>query len=553
MLRFLLTTFLLICGVLTTTHLSAQTPGYTYTLNGNPINTTNWILGGDAVVSGDQINLTANAMTQKGYIYYSIPVELAGTCTYFSVQFDYKIETVPGVPPADGLTFFYITNPPTGFGTGNTIGLPSPLNGMSLILDTYDNNSTPDNPLISLRSFNNSDYIEGSTAGLIANDLTNQNFIIDGTWHTCKIEYQNGIVKVFLDGSSTPSMEGPINLSMIGYFGFTASTGLYYEQHSIKNVVISGGSAPDNLLVTNQSSCVGESWQPINFGGTISNGIIYWYEDFANPSGSGSLVPPTIPTNFPGTYTYYVTQSFSDCALESQKVPITFTVNPNPDLIVDTQNIILCRNQSINVNITGANTYTWTPQTGVDNSFSGSVRLSPIDDVNYLVEGTTNKGCKSTINVKVNVQPVYEWTEVVFINEGEDYEFYDQFLRLPGIYKFNFPTEFGCDSIMNLDLRIIPIDKQVFITNAFTPNNDGKNDYFRVLTNAVNFVKVISLKVFNRYGQQVFDAMGDQAYKGWDGKFNGKDLEAGVYYYTVEYELEKDKRVKQAGDISLIR
>src|SRR5690606_36319963 len=111
--------------------------------------------------------------------------------------------------------------------------------GFGLIFDTYDNNSaTPvinANPLITLRRFQNNGYVEGNMTGLIGTELTAQNQITDGYWHTARIVYELGTISVFLDGATTPQITGPLVLTnATGYFGFSASTGLYYEGHAIK-------------------------------------------------------------------------------------------------------------------------------------------------------------------------------------------------------------------------------------------------------------------------------------------------------------------------------
>ena len=153
-----------LAGIMLSTDASAQT--YTYTLNGNPINTTGWTMGGNASNATTHINLNNNIGTQNGFIYYTVPQNLNSACDFFSIEFSYQITTTPGVTPADGLAFWYIADPPTGFQLGGGIGMPTVMNGFGLIFDTYDNNSaTPvinANPLITLRRFQNNGYIEGN-------------------------------------------------------------------------------------------------------------------------------------------------------------------------------------------------------------------------------------------------------------------------------------------------------------------------------------------------------------------------------------------------------
>ena len=69
------------------------------------------------------------------------------------------------------------------------------------------------------------------------------------------------------------------------------------------------------------------------------------------------------------------------------------------------------------------------------------------------------------------------------------------------------------------------------LPNIFTPNNDGQNDLFQPFP--FKFVESIDLKVFNRWGDVVFETQ-DPAIL-WDGKDNesGNVVSDGVYYYTI--------------------
>ena len=66
-------------------------------------------------------------------------------------------------------------------------------------------------------------------------------------------------------------------------------------------------------------------------------------------------------------------------------------------------------------------------------------------------------------------------------------------------------------------------------SSAFTPNNDGKNDLFKIL-GAYN-VNDYHLLVYNRQGQKAFETI---AYnQGWDGRVRGQLQNAGVFVGIV--------------------
>lgn len=84
------------------------------------------------------------------------------------------------------------------------------------------------------------------------------------------------------------------------------------------------------------------------------------------------------------------------------------------------------------------------------------------------------------------------------------------------------------------------------IPNAFTPNGDGKNDYWKI-NNAQNYPQAI-VQIFTRYGQKVFESKGYSV--PFDGTYNGTILPSGVYYYILN--LGKSCNLL-SGSLSIIR
>ncbi|MFM7857304.1 MAG: gliding motility-associated C-terminal domain-containing protein, partial [Flammeovirgaceae bacterium] len=90
-------------------------------------------------------------------------------------------------------------------------------------------------------------------------------------------------------------------------------------------------------------------------------------------------------------------------------------------------------------------------------------------------------------------------------------------------------------------IKIQPADS-VFIPNVFTPNDDGKNDKFKIASNDPS----PSYKIFNRYGTEIFF---DRNNSGW----NGEDSPAGVYYWIATVASCKGERTIYKGWVQLIR
>jgi gliding motility-associated-like protein len=92
-----------------------------------------------------------------------------------------------------------------------------------------------------------------------------------------------------------------------------------------------------------------------------------------------------------------------------------------------------------------------------------------------------------------------------------------------------------------------PLD--FFVPSAFSPGNgDGLNDKLYVYGNGI---KKISLIVFNRWGEKVYES--DHITTGWDGIYKNEPQPSGVYSFSAEVEyLNGEKRTKK-GSVTLIR
>ena len=108
----------------------------------------------------------------------------------------------------------------------------------------------------------------------------------------------------------------------------------------------------------------------------------------------------------------------------------------------------------------------------------------------------------------------------------------------------------GCTAFDTLDIQVIP-DYDLFIPNAFTPNNDGNNDFFEIFGNKAA-MRFVSVEVFDRWGEKVFEANGPDFE--WDGTYKGKLMPTGVFVYAIHISFSdghSDKLFK--GSVTLIR
>lgn len=106
---------------------------------------------------------------------------------------------------------------------------------------------------------------------------------------------------------------------------------------------------------------------------------------------------------------------------------------------------------------------------------------------------------------------------------------------------------FGCVDSVYGEVEVRP-DYTIYVPNAFTPNNDGKNDIFKVY--GLNIME-FDLSVFNRWGMKLF-----QTYdigKGWDGYYDGKLAPVDTYIFVLYYRDALGNYHNKYGHFLLVR
>jgi gliding motility-associated-like protein len=217
-------------------------------------------------------------------------------------------------------------------------------------------------------------------------------------------------------------------------------------------------------------------------------------------SGLGAL-PSQIAGVAPGNYTVTL-QDANDCMIETQVTVLaapTYTLNLGPDLFVrlgDSVRLEGLANFAID-------SVVWTP-TEFLNDISGPITFArPNVSTAYQLVAFDENGCRAADTVWVYVE------------------------RRQG----------------------------VFIPNAFSPNDDGINDHFRIFgDNTVTIIR--SLRVFDRWGGNVFsvtDVAPDADAAGWDGSHLGQKANAGVYVYFAEIEFFDGHIETVMGEVTLLR
>lgn len=88
---------------------------------------------------------------------------------------------------------------------------------------------------------------------------------------------------------------------------------------------------------------------------------------------------------------------------------------------------------------------------------------------------------------------------------------------------------------------------ELLIPNAFSPNDDGVNDVWKV-----SYRSLVDFEcwIFDRQGHQLYHFSDPSG--GWDGKHKGKPVKSGVYYYVIQATGSDGEKYKKSGDINII-
>ena len=91
---------------------------------------------------------------------------------------------------------------------------------------------------------------------------------------------------------------------------------------------------------------------------------------------------------------------------------------------------------------------------------------------------------------------------------------------------------------------------ELHIPNAFTPNNDGRNDLFDVILDSQCQLKSYGLTIYNRWGEEIFSS--DDIGVKWNGEYKNRLVQNGPYTYSIRYHILGEKRKRIFGEVLLI-
>ena len=243
----------------------------------------------------------------------------------------------------------------------------------------------------------------------------------------------------------------------------------------------------------------------------------------------------------------------------------------------------ICIGSSKLISASGSEQYSWSPALGLDNIHGASTNASPVNSTIYQVIGTDSKHCFSdtayvpvvvyhyptvdagsdkSINVGQSIELIprlsSDVTSVRWIPSGIEFRSTDGAIIVKPNETTNYEVEVsnagGCKSNDVVTVNVLCNGSNLFIPNAFSPNNDGVNDVFYPIGTGINRIK--SMRIFSRWGEVVFEKYNfrtNDASMGWNGKYKGNASSNEAFVYIIEVECDNNTSLVFKGNLLLLK
>ena len=288
--------------------------------------------------------------------------------------------------------------------------------------------------------------------------------------------------------------------------------------------------------------------------------------NISSTSANSVNVSPPVSTEY--TLVGYNTLGTSTCSVKHM-IPISVIPKVVPFV---TENKVICLGKKATFNAGGGNTYSWSPDYGLNTTIGSGVVSSASLNTLYTVTISQNGDCPKTATVGLIVNPLPQ----VFAGSDTCYNLDDQMVikaigtgtinwisgdnircndcptteikpKQSGYYLAQTTNEYGCKA--NDDVFICVTNEfGIYVPNSFTPNGDGLNDTFAAYGHSITEFK---LDIFDRWGENIFTS--NDIKNGWNGLYKGEECKLDVYIYKIAYKgLDAKYRIK-TGHITLER
>ena len=200
-----------------------------------------------------------------------------------------------------------------------------------------------------------------------------------------------------------------------------------------------------------------------------------------------------------GVYTFIITDAMG-CKIEDTVMVKRIGTFDNMEIWADRYTIFKGESTMLHATEIPAVTYSWTPSGSLETPYDNDTKASPEVTTIYTLNASDTNNCKFQDTLKI------ECIELI--------------CGMPNL----------------------------FIPNAFSPNDDGVNDK---LCFKGDWLRSFKISIFSRWGEKVFETT--DINECWDGRYKGTKCQAGVYMYVCDIICEDNQEGSFKGDITIIQ
>ena len=389
------------------------------------------------------------------------------------------------------------------------------------------------------------------------------------------------------------------SIDAISTYQWTITGGASYNTNSIIHTFPKAGAYTVQLIAGTAYGCYDTVALPVSVSTTptvtASNYVTICRDASTSLSVSGtasqynwqaeatlSCTACQTPLAAPLTNTqYYVTGKADNGCTRTDSVMVTVVQRFT---LTVTESDSICIGQSKQLTVSGAAQYVWSPAATLDDSLSQHPVATPLASTTYSVIGTDDHHCftdTKTVTVGVGQYPTVSLGKDTLLSTGTIFPLHSEITNGPiktyawspadnlscsncavpdanikraVCYSVMATSYYGCAARDTLCIKVFCESGQVFIPNLFTPDGDGVNDKLVVQGKGIALIR--SFRVFNRWGQVVFERSGFQpndASSGWDGRVNGNLASPDVYVYTCEVVCDDGTVYPLKGNVAIVK
>ncbi|NLU90613.1 PKD domain-containing protein [Chitinophaga sp. Ak27] len=281
------------------------------------------------------------------------------------------------------------------------------------------------------------------------------------------------------------------------------------------------------------------------------------------------------------TTTYEVKVTDNNGCVNTDKVDLRVV---QPFKILATPDTVLCLGDKLPLWATGADYYKW-QGAGISQSTNAApmATITATGNYPYEVTGYDKEGCFSdhtSLTVAVHPSPTvsvgpdreimagipvylrsvtsndvvsWRWSPA----DGVDCPTCAQVQVLPNLttrYQLEVTNRYGCKASDDATIHLLCNQSAIYMPNAFTPNQDGRNEFIYPKGKGVK--EVAWLRIYDRWGTLVFENHHfpvNVPTAGWDGRRGSNRAPIGTYVFFMQTVCENGETFEFKGNITLIK